>query len=492
MQRIVLLEPKSQALHIFSKASLPRLGSILLGTILRQQGYQVDVMVEGITPLREHVLERADLVGISTITTTASQSYSLADKVRSMGIPVVLGGPHVTWRADEAMEHADYVIRGEGELSFPALLKALTEPEPRLGQVPGLTWREKAGDIRHNAKAPPVDLDLLPRPDLRLLGMDTLPGMGPRRIVPMQTSRGCPFDCSFCTVHSTFGRRMRYRSIPRVMDDIATFDDPDVLVFFYDDNFTASRTRIKEMGQAMIRRGFRSKYSAQVRAEIGRDPELLDTMKRSGCVSLYIGLESVNEAALRQMGKRQHVSQMATDLLRIRETGMTIHGMFVLGFDEDTPETLQRTVDFACDCGITSVQFLVLVPLPGSRTFRELSQQDRIRTHDWNLYDAHHVVSSPRGITPAQLQNAQIHGHRRFYSLARMLRYSTRRADWVSAAIALYARGINRRWKKKNSAYLEGLAPLTTLSKQSLWDRAFDGTRFQDSNTTRATRASWG
>ncbi len=459
IQSLALVEPAAAGIHIFSRAGLPRLGTVLLGTIARDLGLEVTVQIEEIRPIDLDVLLAADLVGISTITPTATRSLALADQLKEAGKTVVLGGPHVTWQPDEALDHAPFVVRGEGEAVLPALLRELAEQEPNFASVPGLSWRDAEGNVVHNPLPPPVDLDTLPLPDLDLAGYGKNKAMGPRRVIPVQTSRGCPYSCTFCTVHTTFGRRIRYRDTDRVLDDLAAIDGDDVHVFFYDDNFVVRRKRTRALVEGMIEAGFGLRFSAQVRADLGRDAELLALMKQAGCMGVYVGLESVNPAALEQMQKRQTVEQMAEDIWSIRAAGINVHGMFVLGFDEDDPETVEATIDFAVRSGITSVQFMVLTPLPGSQTFRELEAAGRLKTKDWSVFDAHHVVFEPTGLTPAQLQAAQVNGHRRFYSAGRILKYLSR-GDVLNSAIALYARRLNKDWRKRNRGYLDALEEL--------------------------------
>lgn len=410
-------------------------------------------------------------MGISTITPTAARCYELADDLVAAGKRVVMGGPHVTWRADEALEHVPLVMRGEAETGFPRLLAELGRDEPDLAAVPGLSWKDATGRTHHNAPSAPVDLDDLPLPDLDLAGYGQNKAMGPRRVIPVQTSRGCPFTCTFCTVHTTFGRHMRYRSTERVLADLDRIDANDVHVFFYDDNFVVSRKRAVELVQGMIDRDYGLKYSAQVRADLGKDAELLALMKSSGCMGVYVGLESVNEEALKNMQKRQTLEAMRANVGRIRAAGINVHGMFVLGFDEDDPTTVEATIQFAIGCGITSVQFMVLVPLPGSAIFAQLQEEGRLRSTDWALYDAQHVVFQPRGLTPAALQAGQMDGHRRFYSPARILKNAVT-GDLLNSAIALYARKLNKDWCKRNRGYLAALEGLGNGSGEGDWDAA--------------------
>ena len=458
VRTVVLLEPKPEGLHIFSRFGLPRLGTVLLGTILRELGYQVSVMVESVRPFDMEVVHAADVVGISAITPTATASYALADALRARGQVVVLGGPHPTHLPDEALEHADHVIRGEGEEALPALLRALAGEQP-LSSVPNLSTRS-AGRIVHRPMRPlDPDLDQWPAPDLSLVEGFAARNLLGRRLIPVQTSRGCPHDCSFCSVTSTFGRTMRYRSVDRVREELLGYDPSTSFFFFYDDNFTASRRRTREM-LAMLRTlpGDR-RWSAQVRADVARDPALLAEMKQAGCRTLYLGLESVNQASLDAASKRQSLGEVETHIGRIHAAGIRVHGMFVFGFDTDRDDTMERTVAFARKLALSSVQFLILTPLPGSRTHAELLAEGRLTSRDWSRYDAHHVVFSPRAVSAAELQRWQIEGHRRYYRLWPTLK----RRSLRDLIIAAYAKRINRVWQRDNAVFLDGLDVTTPI-----------------------------
>jgi radical SAM superfamily enzyme YgiQ (UPF0313 family) len=457
IRRIVLVEPRSPDLHIFSRFAMPRIGVVLLGTILRDLGYDVQVLVEECLPLDLDAMARADLVGISAITPTVTRAYELADFLRARGVPVVMGGPHPTHCADEALRHADYVVRGEGEEALPALLEALARGEG-LDQVPSLSYLD-GGEARHNPLAEPVrDLDRFPDPDLGLVaGFKNKGFLGGRRIVPLQTSRGCPHDCSFCTVTTTFGRKLRYRSPERVAAEMARYDLERTHFFIYDDNFTANRRRAREMLAAIRTLPQRPRWSVQVRAELGRDEDLVREMREAGCDTIYVGLESVNQASLESAKKRQELDDVSRNLKTIGKYGIDIHGMFVFGFDTDDARTMERTVAFAREHDLLSVQLLILTPLPGSRWAREMEETGRILHRDWSLYDTHHVVFRPAHVTRAELQRWQEEGHRRFYSPARVLRCLLR-GRVFRAAVAFYALKMTRAWRKRHRDYLAALA----------------------------------
>ncbi len=456
--RITLIEPKSDHYSIFSLYKLPRLGSLLLATLLRDKGYEAESVFMDTPQLLSRRTE-ADLVGISAITPTAKSSYRVADVFRARGVPVVMGGPHVTFLPEESLEHADFCIAGEGESGLPMLVHALNHGSS-LEEVPGLIWRD-GGTIRMNPTAEPVkDLDGLPFPDFSLLDMGNGTRVGAARArrmtMPVQTSRGCPYDCTFCSVTPMFGRRYRHRSTENVIAELARFDPERHEIFFYDDNFAADPRATKELLREMIRRRLGFRWTTQVRTDIVRDTELLDLVAEAGCKGLYVGLESVNAGALAEMKKKQTVEDIRHSIREIRRRGIHLHGMFVFGFDSDTPQTTRATVTFALREKVDSVQFLILTPLPGSAFFSQMASEGRLLDREWDTYDGHHVKFVPRGFTPWELQRAQVRAHARFYSpfhvAARLLR-----GRILAFLVGVYAFALNRRWQHEERDYLRAL-----------------------------------
>jgi len=452
MPKIVFIEPRAPNLHIFSQFPLPRLGTLILGAMMKKRGWDVEVFVEELRAIRFEAVREADLVGISTITSTAPRAYQLAEKVRSMGRPVIMGGPHVTFLADEALEHADFVIRGEGEVPLMAFIDAW-EGDRDFRRVPNLSFHDASGHIHNPRRAMLRDLDALPFPDLSLLKPDRNIKLG-RRTIPILTSRGCPFDCSFCSVTGMFGKKYRFRSTESIIRELRNHDSRRNIIFFYDDNFTANRERARELLEAMIRERFKFLWTTQVRADIARDVALVKLMKKAGCHTLYIGFESVNPRSLEAMKKKQTVDQIREAVRVLRRHGIRIHGMFVYGFDDDDWKTIKATVKFAKKAKLTSTQFLILTPLPGSEWYEKISAENRITFRDWALYDAHHVVFQPARFTLFDLQKAQIFSHKKFYSFMELAKRFVR-GWWLDCAIAVYARKLNRMWKKKNKTFLK-------------------------------------
>lgn len=461
---MLLIEPASRQVHVFSQFTLPRLGSfVLAGLVNRRAGWSARVFVEGRRWFDLHAWisrhGRPDLIGISTITPTATRGYELADVCRREGIPVIIGGPHVTFMPEEALAHADLVVRGEGEIAMEKLMdlwgdSAPPPTDPLYASIPNLTWRDGGGVVRHNPIGPRVEeLDKLPLPDFSLADGTADCVIAGKKTVVVQTSRGCPFDCSFCSVTAMFGKKLRHRSVASVITELRRYNRQDHFVFFCDDNFTANKKRARELMETMLAERFEFQWSTQVRVDVARDPDLLRLMKRAGGHTLFIGFESVNPQSLAEMKKGQKLEEIRSSIRTIHQAGFHIHGMFVFGFDSDDARTSEATTRFIQEMGLTSAQLLILTPLPGSELHTQLLAQRRITSSDWSLYDAHHVVFRPTKLTPVELQLAQVEGHARLYSLSETFKKLIT-GRFLSAGLSLYAWKTNRQWQRGNEEYM--------------------------------------
>jgi radical SAM superfamily enzyme YgiQ (UPF0313 family) len=460
MEKIVFIEPNPPDFHIFTRMRLPRLGTVLLGTTLKQNGYDVKSYVECIGQLDLEDVLSADAVGISTITSTATRAYEIARLVKKMGIPVFLGGPHVSFMPEEALEYCDYVLRGEADDCIVDFIRALEKGEG-FEEIPGLSYR-RDGKIVHNKEASLCkDLDRLPCPDFTIVsGLET-DGIKKLDITPVMTSRGCPYDCNFCSVTSMFGHKFRCRSKELVMKELEAHRDQEGgWIFFYDDIFNANRTRTKELLHAMIEKDITPPWTAQVRVEVAKDPELVELMSRSNCHTLYIGLESINPETLKAYNKKQSIEDIEMCIRTLHKNRIRIHGMFVLGSDEDTTDTIHETVRFAKKSDLETVQFLILTPLPGTRQFQDFERQGRIISRDWSLYDAHHVVFEPRRMSYYELQSETMRATKQFYSMWQIARRALR-FDMVNVSLKTYARNLAKKWQKKNQYFVEYTKSLT-------------------------------
>ena len=464
MSKIVFIEPKAPNLHIYSQFKLPRLGIYILGALMKKRGWDADMIYEEKERIDYSYFDDVDLVGISTITSTAPRAYKIADRIRSMGIPVIMGGPHVTFLSEEALEHADFVIRGEGENALMKFIDAW-EGNEEYSKVPSLSYRKNGKSI-HNPKGPMIeDLDEIPFPNFEKTYAQN--AQHKRQTIPVQTSRGCPFNCEFCSVTGMFGKKFRFRSTQNIIKELRQYNKRSNHIFFYDDNFAANRKRMRLLLEAMIKENFKFDWSTQVRVDVAKHEDLLKLMYRAGCRVLYIGLESVNPRSLKSMKKNQTVGQIKNAVKVIQKNKIRIHGMFIYGFDDDDWQTVKKTIRFAKKTGISSSQFLILTPLPGSELYEKFVSQKRLVFKDWSLYDAHHVVFRPAKFTFMALQKAQIISHKKFYSLKRSIKKFFQ-FKWIELALDHYARKLNRMWEKKNQTFLKVMDILTSKKNASI------------------------
>jgi radical SAM superfamily enzyme YgiQ (UPF0313 family) len=441
-------------MHLWSYTAYPRLGLPMIGAALKAAGHDVRIYAPKTAPIDWDDVHGADVVGISTTTSTAPAAYAMGDDLRSRCVPVVMGGSHVTFMADEALDHADYVARGEGGEELMLELLEVLRGERAPASVRGLSFRRDGTAVHNELRPPCPDLDTLPLPDLDLIaGHEKLNSM------PVMTSWGCPFACNFCSVTAMFGRKYRYRSPEHIMAEIEAKQPKSI--FFYDDNFAADKRRLKTLLRMMIASGRKISWSAQVRTDVVSDPELLALMRDSGCDRVALGLESVSQETLDGFDKSQSVADIERALATLRKYGIKTHGMFVLGADSDTAETVRETARFARKHDISTLMLNILTPLPGTPLFDELDAGGRIFDRRWDLFDGQHVVFTPRKMTPDRLQTEVWGAYARFYSFRQWLKYL---ATFRYGTMALYSWYwvFLRRWRKEkgNRDYLEMLKQL--------------------------------
>jgi len=451
MHRISFIEAGAPGLHIFSKFPVARVGTVLLSTILKEQGYEVKAFIEDISAPDWTFVENSDVVCISTLTSTAVRAYSIGQRLTARGITVIMGGAHPTFMPEEALQYSDFVIRGEGDFTLPELMNYFGCGTPAIKRIPGLSYRDKTGKLIHNPDRKLLkeeELDSLPIPDFSLVHNWT-----PSHLYSVSTSRGCPFACRFCSVIHIFGRQYRFKSTVSVLKELKHIRSvSNGTRFFVDDNFTANRKRTKELLRLMISEKLTSKWTAQVRTDAAVDPELLSLLADAGCHTVYIGFESINPRTLEQYNKKQTVEDIVRSIRALRDHGIHIHGMFVIGADTDDVDVIQRTVDFAVRNGIDTIQFMVLTPLPGTPLFKEMKESGRLLHTDWSTYDAHHAVFRPSLMSAQTLQTETLKAMGRFYSWKYIMKHLARR-DLYYTGIGIFGKRTVHKTLKQITAY---------------------------------------
>jgi len=463
IEKIVLIETKSPGLHVFSAAKLPRIGVAIIATILNKNGFKVKTYAEDLVAIDFNEIKDADLVGISSITSTSSRSYKLISEIKKInpGVQIVMGGAHPTFMPEEVIENgSDYAVRGEGEKTIIELINAI-EGKCALEDVDGLSFK-KDGKFIHNKDRELIEnLDDMPFPDWSLLENHK-----EINYIPIQTSRGCPYDCKFCSVIKVFGRKYRFRSVGSIIEEIKyllkTFEGSKAKrIFFYDDNFSANKTRTKNLLKKIIEDKIKMPtWFSQDRLDISEDEELMELMVKTGCMRIMAGIESVNPATLKEYKKGQKVEDIKASIEKLHKHGIGVHGMFVLGSEHDDIDSIKKTMNFIIDNKIDTVQIMILIPFPGTEVYKELKEQGRMifdGPKDWYLFDGHHVVFQPNLISPWDLQaKASIDLMSSIYSYYRALNFIIHR-QLVDGLLVIYSNKIQKKWTILNKDFLKDI-----------------------------------
>ena len=452
VKKVVLLYPCSRRYSAFlSTHKVPGLvtshaGLTILSQILTKRGLDVRVYDEQITPFHEGMLDGVDLLGVSIQTSWAPQGYRIARAARKLRIPVVFGGVHATLNAAEAIGHGDYVVRGEGEDTLPELIDAI-DAGSGFDRVLGLSWWD-GGQARHNPARPLLDtagLDKVPWPRLDLIeGFESARHPISRFVYFTMLTRGCDQACTFCSITRVFGRALRHRSVGNIIEELGSRYNPaKQFLFFMDDSLAVNRDFLKTFLEALVRERLvpRHGWHSQLRADVADDPELLRLLKLTNCMFVTCGFESVNAASLKSLGKGQGPDDVARGIARLREHGIIVNGFFMFGTDHDEPAAMAETVKFAKRAGCMLAGFMPLTPFPGTPTFEQLDREERIFTHDWELYDVQHVVFRPRRMGALELYLRALACYPAFYTPDFWLRHL--RTAWArsptNAVLALGA-----------------------------------------------------
>lgn len=380
----------------------------------------------------------ADLIGLTVITGTARRAYELADHFRARGIAVVLGGPHVTLIPEDAAPHADAVVVGYAEDSWPQLLRDFAAG--RMAKV----YRQAPG------------LDIGGRPFAR---RELLPSKHYLTSNVFEATRGCVHACDFCVVPTAWGKKPFQKPVAEVVADIRQHGAKKLI--FIDLNLIADRGYASELFTALI--PLRVQWYGLATVLLASDEPLLEMAARSGCKGLLMGLESISKTNLRQNHKSFNSPEnYARVVERLHEHGIALQGCFVFGLDDDKPDVFLKTAQFAVEAGLDLPRFAVVTPFPNTPLYKRLEAEGRILTRDWELYDGQHVVFQPRHLSVQELQLGIEAAWKHAYSwrsIARRLRRSP--APWpvklgTNLGYRFYAHNLSRFY---NCDWIIGRAP---------------------------------
>ena len=386
LKKVLLIFPREKGIK-FSNDTLypfPILGLTLLASLFPKT-YEVKIVNEVIEEV--DFSADVDLVGITGLTCVINRTYIIADRFRERGVKVILGGVHPSLLPEEAKEHADSVFIGEAEGLFDKLLKDFEN-----GQLKPFYINREWSDLRGMP---------LPRRDL----------LGKRHkafFKVIETTRGCPNRCEFCSVPIINGHRYRKRPLEEIDKELsAIIQEKGEYVFLADDNVTATKGYALGLFDIFKRHGVR--WMGFTTLQIAEDESLLEAAQESGCISLFIGFESLLQENLDGVSKNfVHASELSQLIKRIQDHHIGIHGSFIFGFDGDDPTIFKHTVEFVQKNNIELPTFSILTPFPGTPLRKRLEEEGRIIDHNWSHYDMSHVVFKPQKMSVQELQEGYL------------------------------------------------------------------------------------
>ncbi len=344
--------------------------------------------------------EDVDLVGISIITPHAPRGYEIARTYREKGVKVVMGGFHASCLPEEALEHCDAVSVGEGEQTWPRIID-----DYRNG---GLNQVYRA-DGYHSLENIPV------------ARRDLLKPKGYFFTNTVQTTRGCPFDCDFCTVTAFYGRTYRCRPIEDIEAELDSMMGGAGFVFFVDDNIIGRPSYARELFSML--KGRRIKWLSHASTNLAEDPELLKLAGESGCYGLFVGFETLTQEGIKALNKKQNKIEKYGEVIRsMHDNGIGVLGSFIFGYDWDTRDSFDIVQEFADRNRLDGALYTILTPYPGTRVFERMKSEGRILSTQWEKYDMAHVVFRPKNMSPDELQEGYLRANRDFYSFGSMFR----------------------------------------------------------------------
>jgi radical SAM superfamily enzyme YgiQ (UPF0313 family) len=395
----------------------PPLGLATLAAYLRPDDEAV-IVDEHVERLSTH--DSPDLVVIQVYITNAYRAYRIADSYRARGIFVVLGGLHVTSLPEEAAPHADTIVLGPGEQTFPVFLQHFRD-----GQTQAV-YRSTTG--RTIEDVPPIRRDLIRRRNYLV----------PNSIV---VTRGCPQHCDFCYKDAFYqgGRSFYTQRVDAALAEIARL--PGRHLYFLDDHLLGDQRFARSLFDGM--KGMNRLFQGAATVDSILRGDLIERAAEAGLRSLFVGFETLTPDNLRRSHKRQNLGRdYSAVTARLHSLGIMINGSFVFGMDDDGPDVFRRTVDWAIENGITTATFHIQTPYPGTGLHARLAQEGRLTTGNWDLYDTRHVVFRPARLTPAALKDGYDWAYREFYR-------------WSSIASASFTHGTVKH-RVKHFAYATG------------------------------------
>ncbi|MEA3432848.1 MAG: radical SAM protein [candidate division WOR-3 bacterium] len=404
--RILLINPSSFNLYTHIGAQMPPLGIAYLAAVLKEKGHSPEIFDMDVMPGKPDY-KNYRIVGISCLTSTYLKGLEIAREVKDAGRIVVMGGYHPTFMDGEVLKTGlvDYVVRGEGEYVLPELVNHI-EGDADVKDVKGISYMDGNKLIR-TENAPYPDVDKIPLPARDILPLSSYKAfLDERPMTPVITSRGCPFNCSFCASSKFGGLKWRARSALSVIEEVEILKERYGFgsIDFMDDNFTMNPARVVKISEGLLERDVGIKWWCLSRADtIVKNEDMVKVAVRSGLNMVFLGIESVEEDILRSYGKREDTTTFANAITLLKRYGVKTWASIMIGALNETGSMISRTINFIKKLDPHAVQISILTPYPGTRLFEEV--KGRITTWNWNLYDGAHAVFNTYHLNTKKIQS---------------------------------------------------------------------------------------
>ena len=420
--KTILVNPPYQSLYRAVKFKTPPLGLLYVAAFCERDGWPVDLYDMNVGPTTDVAPDFSgyDVVGITAETSRINPAMKLAEAAKRAGCRVVLGGPHAMFDADAIFRtgFVDVIVAGEGEETFLELLERWRDDAP-ISDVKGILYPGPIGrPVRTPGRGYPTPVDDYPMPARHLLhsehhGSWTL---GSRRVVSILSSRGCPYDCTFCSSAQFTGRGWRPRSAKSVVDEIEhcikAYGYEGAV--FVDDNFTLDPDRVIAICDEILDRKLDVKFWALCRTDtIAQNEELVAKMAEAGAFSFLMGIESPHQEILDAFKKKTEATYTDEAVALFKKYGIDTHASFIIGNLDETEEMVETTIEYARKLAPESAQFSILTPFPGTQLYNE--NRDRIFEKNWDRYDTVHAVMATDHIDPVRMERLIFKAYAKFW-----------------------------------------------------------------------------